>query len=75
MQRFLDLRSHVGTAARSLEQRELAGAGGGGERHLWIPLCGTHCLEILGSLMVVSSPAPLETNSSYTHRHPQPCPV
>lgn len=46
--------------------------GNGEKRHLWIPLCGTHCLEILGSLTAVSSPAPLETNSSYTHRHPHP---
>lgn len=37
VQRFLDLRSHVGSAAKSLEQREQ----GGEKRHLWIPLCGS----------------------------------
>ena len=74
VQRFLDLRSLHWCSSQEF------GAGGRwwGARsttyHLRILLCGTHCLQILGSLMIMSSPAPLEINSSYTHSHPHPYP-
>lgn len=66
--RFLDLRAMLVQQPRAWSRRNWEG-----EHRLRIPLCGPHCLEIpIGSLMVVSFPAPLETNSSCTHRHPHP---
>lgn len=75
VQTFLDLRSLYGCHS---QESAAGGRGWGGQEAppttFGIPPCGIHCLQILGSLKAVSSPAPLEINSSYTHRQPHPYP-